>query len=184
MVAPMSSGGAKRMRAPHSWSKRWLPWTGDLASHDGIVLAQDDDALEAELGAGCGELAAVIGLDDCAQHGRIASLGRGLGEGEFEVAGLVAAKGEAGQIVALDPYLRPPRARPTAADSAVRALANESGGGGAARQWRVGSLGCPCHWLLWVQCCKSAVREDNPYRSPFISTDDGKCRAIRGGRGG
>ena len=54
-----------------------------------------------------GELAAVIGLDDCAHYGGIAALGRALGEGEFEVAGFVAAKGEAGQIVALDPYLRP-----------------------------------------------------------------------------
>ena len=107
-------------------------------------FAQDDDALEAELGAGCGELATVIGLDDCAQHGRIASLGRGLGEGEFEVAGLVATKGEAGQIVALDPYSAALRVRPTAADSAVRALANASDGGGAARRWRVGLFGCPC----------------------------------------
>ena len=67
-----------------------------LAPHDGIVLAQDDDALEAELGAGRGELAAVIGLNDCAHYGRVAALSRALGEREFEVAGFVAAKGEAG----------------------------------------------------------------------------------------
>ena len=73
------------------------------ASHCRIILAQDYYPFEPEVGAGSGELAAVVRLDNRAQHRGIATLSGGLGEGEFEIAGLVAAKGQARQVIALDP---------------------------------------------------------------------------------
>ena len=72
----------------------------------GAVLEQDM-AFHAQLGGEGGGLAAMVGLGRALGHDHVGALRLGLGHEEFQLAGLVAAGGKAGAIVALDPEFDP-----------------------------------------------------------------------------
>ncbi len=67
---------------------------------------QHQNAVKAEFGRCRGSLAAVVGLQSPGGDERIGPGRLGFGHQEFQFAGLVAAKGEAGLVVALDQQVR------------------------------------------------------------------------------
>ncbi len=73
----------------------------------GGITAEDEMAIDAVHGTGCGGEAAVIGLRSTGGEDRRGSLREGVGEEEFELADFVTTKGEGRLVVALDPDLRP-----------------------------------------------------------------------------
>ena len=75
----------------------------------GRVAAQHDDAPQAASGCGCSRLPAVVGLHPADGDQGVRSLAKRLGHREFELARLVPAAGQTGQIVALDEQARPPQ---------------------------------------------------------------------------
>jgi hypothetical protein len=80
------------MRAPNNWSRNRLA----------LAAGQHQDAIETESGGRGGRLAAVVGLDrpGCDQGARPLLLR--FGQQEFQLAGLIAAEGQPGLVVALD----------------------------------------------------------------------------------
>ena len=67
------------------------------------VAAQNDDATEAELGGSRRRLTAVVGLCCAAGDDRFRFLRARVGQQKFQLASLVAATGEPGLIITLDP---------------------------------------------------------------------------------
>jgi hypothetical protein len=72
----------------------------------GDALLEDEMALEALAGRGCGRQAAVVGLDRPGGDDCPGSLREGIGDQELELARLVPASGESEQVVTLDPETR------------------------------------------------------------------------------
>jgi hypothetical protein len=66
------------------------------------VPAADQVALQAQPGRGGGRLAGVVALRGRARNDAVGAFRQRVREREAELAGLVAAKGEAGQVVALE----------------------------------------------------------------------------------
>jgi hypothetical protein len=59
-------------------------------------------AIEAEIGARCGGLAAIVRLDARAPHEHVSALRQGVGQQKFIVAGFVSAKRQPAAIIPLD----------------------------------------------------------------------------------
>ena len=72
----------------------------------GVAAGQHEVDIEAKLCAGGGGLPAVVGLHAGAPNDQVGALRERLAEQELVVAGLVAAEGEAGAVVALDDETR------------------------------------------------------------------------------
>ena len=70
------------------------------------VVAADDHRRQPQFCGHCGRLPRLIRLSGSRVYQHVAALLYGLGDLVFKLADLVAAKSQAGQIVALDPNLR------------------------------------------------------------------------------
>ena len=96
---------------------------GDLGAHQPVeqqvalqrrpllAVQQDQRHLEAELARRAGDLTAPVGLGVGAGDHRVGARRQNVGEQELELARLVAAEREPGQVVALDPDVGPAERR-------------------------------------------------------------------------
>ena len=71
------------------------------------AVFQNDVAFHAHLGGDGSGLARVVGLRGTLRDQRVGTVLHRVCDQVFELAGLVAARGQAGAVVALDPQLRP-----------------------------------------------------------------------------
>ena len=73
----------------------------------GRAARKHQDAVQPEAGGCRGSLAAVVRLHRPGGHQGASAVGLGFGQQEFQLAGLIPAQRQAGQIVALDEQARP-----------------------------------------------------------------------------